>query len=100
MTAGGLAVAADEGDAGDLDFARRQLLEDGEHQLLLAHGRGVLDLIFLSESEQFSGRFGLELAELQIFHTVDDPGELRFLGGMHRARFRRAACAWSMRRLR
>ncbi len=34
----------DDAFADDVDFFRRELLEDREHLLLLAHGRGVLDL--------------------------------------------------------
>ena len=54
--------------AGDIDFLGRQFLEDGKHQLLLAHGRGVLDFMLFGKYQQFGGRFGLELAELHILH--------------------------------
>ena len=38
-----------------------ELLEDGEHQLLLAHGAGVLDLQLFGKGEQLGRRFGLEV---------------------------------------
>jgi hypothetical protein len=40
----------DHAFADDLGFARRKLLENGEHQLLLAHGAGVFDLQFLGKA--------------------------------------------------
>jgi hypothetical protein len=43
----------DDAFADDVDFLLRQLFEDGEHQLLLAHGAGVLDFEFLGKHEQF-----------------------------------------------
>ena len=35
--------------ADDVDFLGGELLEDGEHQLLLAHGAGVFDLVLFGE---------------------------------------------------
>ena len=45
----------DDARADDLDLARRQLLEDGEHELLLAHRARVLDLELLGEGDEFGG---------------------------------------------
>ncbi len=62
--------------ADDLDFARRQLLEDGEHQLLLAHDRGVLDLVLFGEGKQFGGGFFLQVLEFDFPHW-EDPRRVR-----------------------
>ena len=51
----------DDAGADDLDLARGQLLEDREHQLLLAHGAGVLDLELFGEGDEFGGGFGLQV---------------------------------------
>ena len=40
-----------------------ELLEDGEHHLLLAQGAGILDPQFLGVGEQFSRRLGFEFLE-------------------------------------
>lgn len=45
----------------------RQLLEDREHHVLLAHGGGVLDLQLLCERQQFGGGFFLELLKGHLF---------------------------------
>ena len=58
----------DDALADDLDVDARQLLEDGEHQLLLAHGRGVLDLVLLGEREEFGRRFLLQVLEFDFPH--------------------------------
>ena len=42
----------DDAFADNVGFARRELLEDTEHQLLLAHGAGVLDLELLGERDK------------------------------------------------
>ena len=47
---------------------RGQLLEDGEHQLLLAHGAGVLDLQLFGEGEQLGRRLRLEILKLDFPH--------------------------------
>ena len=46
----------DDAFADDVDLARRELLEDGEHQLLLAHGAGVLDLELFGEGDELGRR--------------------------------------------
>ena len=60
----------DHAGAGDLDVAGGQLLQDGEHQLLLAHGAGVLDLELLGEAQQLRRRFGLEILQLHFLHAL------------------------------
>ena len=49
----------DHAFADDVGFARRELLEDAEHQLLLAHRRRVLDLELLGERDKLSRGLGL-----------------------------------------
>ena len=44
-----------------------ELLEDREHHVLLAHGRRVLDVEFLGESQQIGGGFGLQILQ---FHGL------------------------------
>ena len=56
----------DDAFADDLDVARRELLEDREHQLLLAQGGGVLDLVFLGEDKERRRRLVLQLRELDL----------------------------------
>ena len=51
----------DHAFADDLDLLGGELLEDGEHQLLLAHGLGVLDLELLGEGQELGRSFGLEV---------------------------------------
>ena len=48
---------------------RGELLEDREHQLLLAHGAGVLDLELLGKGEQFGRSLGLEVLEFHFPHA-------------------------------
>ena len=47
----------DDALADDVDFLRGELLEDGEHQLLLAQGAGVLDLVLFREGEEIGRGF-------------------------------------------
>ena len=42
----------DDAFADDVDFLGGELLEDREHQLLLAHGAGVLDLVLFRKAKQ------------------------------------------------
>ena len=73
----------DDAFADDLDFAARQLLQDGEHQLLLAHDRGVLDLVLFGEGQQFGRRFFLEVFEFDFPHGGLSSGEAHiFSSGM------------------
>ena len=58
--------------AGDLDFAFGQFLEDGEQHVLLAHGRGVLDLQFLGKGQQIGGFFVLEILQLHRLQAILD----------------------------
>ena len=48
---------------------RRELLEDREHLLLLAHGRGVLDRVLFGKGQKFGGGFGLEVLEFHFPHA-------------------------------
>jgi hypothetical protein len=59
----------DDAFADDVDFLGRELLEDREHLLLLAHGRGVLDRVLFRKGKQFGGRFGLEVLEFHFPHA-------------------------------
>ena len=59
----------DHAFADDVDFLRGELLQDREHQLLLAHGRGVLDLMFFSKGEELGRILGLEVLEFHFPHT-------------------------------
>src|ERR1700719_1522185 len=54
----------DHAFADNVGFARRELLEDAKHQLLLTHGRSVLDLELFGKGDELSRRLGLELLEL------------------------------------
>ena len=58
----------DDTFANDVDFLGRELFEDREHQLLLAHGAGVFDLMFFSESDEFGRCLGLEVLEFHFPH--------------------------------
>ena len=58
----------DDALADDLDLVGGQLLEDREHQLLLAHGAGVLDLQFFGEGEHLRRGLGLEVLKLDFPH--------------------------------
>ena len=51
----------DHAGADDVGLLGGQLLEDGEHQLLLAHGAGVLDPGLLGEAQQLRRGLGLEV---------------------------------------
>src|SRR5581483_2710456 len=45
-----------------------ELLEDAEHQLLLAHGRGVLDFKLFGKGYEFGWSLGLEFLEFHFPH--------------------------------
>ncbi len=51
----------DHAAADDIHLLGRELLQDREHQLLLAHGRGVLDLVLLGEGEKLGGGLDLQV---------------------------------------
>src|SRR4029077_6399707 len=59
-----------------IGFAHRELLEDAEHQLLLAHRRSVLDLELLGKGDQLRRSFGLELLEFHFTHSECPIGNL------------------------
>ena len=58
----------DDAFADDVDFLGGELLEDREHQLLLAHGAGVLDLMLFGKRGQFGRSLGLEVLEFHFPH--------------------------------
>ena len=51
----------DDAFADDVDLFGRELLEDREHQLLLAHGAGVLDLLLLGKRQELGRRLGFQV---------------------------------------
>ena len=57
----------DDAFADDLDFAGGEL-RDREHQLLLAHDAGVLDLQLRGRGQELGRGFGLKLLELDFPH--------------------------------
>ena len=61
----------DHAVADDLDILRGQLLQDREHQLLLAHDAGVLDLERFGESDQLGRLLVLEFLEFHFLHVAD-----------------------------
>ena len=58
----------DHAFADNVGLARRELLEDAEHQLLLAHGRGVLDLKLFGKRDKLCRSLGLEFLEFHFPH--------------------------------
>ena len=50
------------------DLSVRKLLQDREHELLLAHYGGVLDLVFFSKRQQFCRGFFLQVFKLDFPH--------------------------------
>ena len=59
----------DDAFADDVGLARGELLEDAEHQLLLAHGRGILDLELFREGDKLRRGFGFQFLEFHFPHT-------------------------------
>ena len=60
----------DDAGAGDLDVALGELLQDREHELLLAHGARVLDGDLLGEAQELRRRFGLQILQLHFLHAL------------------------------
>ena len=56
--------------ADDVGFLNRELLENGEHQLLLAHGAGVLDPFFFRKRDQLGRRLRFEVLKFYFPHGV------------------------------
>ena len=52
----------------DLGLARRELLQNREHELLLAHRARVLDLDFFCEAEKLRGCLGLQVFKFDFPH--------------------------------
>src|SRR5262249_24716771 len=59
----------DHAFADDIGLAHLELIEDAEHQLLLAHGAGIFDLEFLGERDKLARSFGLEVLEFHFPHA-------------------------------
>src|SRR5262249_24495178 len=59
----------DDAFADDVDFLAGKLLGDGEHQLLLAHGAGVFDVLLLGKSEEFRRGFGFQVLKFHFPHA-------------------------------
>ncbi len=51
----------DDAFADDVDLFQRELLEDREHQLLLAHRAGVLDFLLLGKRQELGRGFGFQV---------------------------------------
>ena len=58
----------DDAFADNIDFLDRELLENGEHQLLLAHGAGIFDPVLFRERDELSRRFRFEVLEFHFPH--------------------------------
>jgi len=58
----------DDACAGNIDLLGGELLQRREHQLLLAHGAGILDARLLRETQELRGRLELEVFELHFLH--------------------------------
>ena len=71
----------DDAFADNVGLPHRELLEDAEHQLLLAHGAGVFDLELLRKGDELGRRLGFEVLEFHFPHT-DCPMENRASGGV------------------
>src|SRR5215470_88910 len=60
----------DDAFADNVSLARRELFEDAEHQLLLAHGGGVLDLQFFGKRHKLRRSLGLEFLQFHFPHRM------------------------------
>ena len=58
----------DDAFADDVGLGCRELLENGKHQLLLAHGAGVFDPVLLRKRNEFRRRLGFEVLEFDFPH--------------------------------
>src|SRR6266540_406752 len=58
----------DDAFADNVDFLDRELLENGEHQLLLAHGAGIFDPVLFRERDELGRRFRFEVLEFHFPH--------------------------------
>ena len=64
----------DDAFADNVGFLDRELLENGEHQLLLAHGAGVFDPFLFRERDELGRRLGFEVLKFHFPHW-DGPVE-------------------------
>ena len=60
----------DHARAGDVDVTGGQLLQDREHELLLAHGARVLDGDLLGEAQELRRRFRLKVLQFHFLHAL------------------------------
>ncbi len=60
----------DDAGAGDFDLFGGELLQRREHQLLLAHGAGVLDAGLLREAQHLRRRLELQVFKLHFLHKT------------------------------
>ena len=58
----------DDALADDVGFLNRELLENGEHQLLLAHGAGVFDPFVFRERDELGWCLGFEVLKFDFPH--------------------------------
>ena len=58
----------DDAFADDVGFLDRELLQNGEHQLLLAHGAGVFDPLLFRERDELGRRLGFEVLKFHFPH--------------------------------
>src|ERR1700726_3705180 len=64
----------DDAFTDNVGFLDRELLENSEHQLLLAHGAGVFDPLFFRERDELGWRLGFKVLKFHIPHW-DGPVE-------------------------
>src|SRR5262245_9859586 len=60
----------DHAGPGDVDITGGQLLQNREHELLLAHGARVLDGDLLGEAQELRRRFGLKVLQFHFLHAL------------------------------
>ncbi len=58
----------DDAFTDNVGFLDRELLENGEHQLLLAHGAGIFDPVLFGERDELGRRFRFEVLEFHFPH--------------------------------
>ena len=58
----------DDAFADNVGLGGREVFEDGEHQLLLAHGAGIFDRILFRERDELGRRFRFEVLKFDFPH--------------------------------
>src|SRR5437868_12066407 len=64
----------DDAFSDNIGFLDRELLENGKHQLLLAHGAGVFNPLLFSKRDEFGWRLGFKVLKFHFPHW-DGPVE-------------------------